>query len=44
MGISERDAFEYLRFSVGRMTTDDEIAQAVDSVIVAVERVRKLAA
>ena len=44
MGVSERDAFEYLRFSVGRMTTEDEIAQAADSVIVAVERVRKLAA
>jgi cysteine desulfurase len=44
MGISERDGFEFLRFSVGRMTTEEEIAQAVDSTVDAVERVRKLAA
>jgi cysteine desulfurase len=44
MGISERDAFEYLRFSVGRMTTEDEVSQAVDSTIYAVKRVRELAA
>jgi cysteine desulfurase len=44
MGISERDAFEYLRFSVGRMTTDDEVSQAVESTIGAVKRIRELAA
>ena len=44
MDVSERDAFEFLRFSVGRMTTKEEIDQAVDSCVGAVERVRKLAA
>lgn len=43
MGISERDAFEYLRFSVGRMTTDEEVSQTVESTIDAVKRVRELA-
>lgn len=44
MGISERDGFEFLRFSVGRTTTEEEISQAIDSTVDAVERVRKLAA
>jgi cysteine desulfurase len=44
MGIPERDAFEYLRFSVGRMTTEDEISRALDSTIGAVKRIRELAA
>jgi len=44
MGIPESDAFEYLRFSVGRMTTEDEISRALDSTIGAVKRIRELAA
>ena len=42
MGLSEEEAYECLRFSVGRHTTSDEIATAVESLAEAVVRVRRL--
>lgn len=42
MGFTQDEAFECLRFSVGRHTTADEIDEAVDLVSRAVERVRVL--
>ncbi|NMM25530.1 MAG: cysteine desulfurase [Phycicoccus sp.] len=43
MGLSQDEAYECLRFSVGRHTTGDEIAAAVVSIAEAVDRVRGLA-
>lgn len=42
MGMSEDEAFECVRFSVGRMTTASEIEEAAEHVAAAVERVRSL--
>jgi cysteine desulfurase len=42
MGLSESEAFECIRFSVGRPTTSDDISRAVRSISAAVERVRRL--
>ncbi len=43
MGLSHQDAFESVRFSLGRFTTDADIDVAVESATAAVERVRALA-
>lgn len=42
MGLTETEAFECIRFSVGRSTTRDEITHAVTSIGAAVQRVRSL--
>ena len=42
MGLSQEAAFECLRFSVGRPTTEQEIDEAVDRLAQAVGRVRHL--
>ncbi len=42
MGLSETEAMECLRFSVGRPTTEDEVDLAITEVAAAVARVREL--
>ncbi len=42
MGLSDDEAYECLRFSVGELTSDDEIDGAVDAIAVAIARVRAL--
>ena len=44
MGLSREAAFESVRFSLGRFTTEAEISAAVESAATAVERVRALGA
>ena len=41
IGLTDREAFGTVRFSVGRFTTEDEIDRAVDSVSRAVETLRR---
>ena len=42
MGLSRQDAFESVRFSLGRFTTEAEIEAAADSTVSAVEYVRHM--
>ena len=42
MGLSRDAAFESVRFSLGRFTTQDDIDTAIDSAVAAVERVRAM--
>ena len=42
MGLSRDAAFESVRFSLGRFTTPDDIATAIESAIASVERVRAM--
>ena len=42
MGLSREAAFESVRFSLGRFTSEDEIEIAVESAIASVERVRAM--
>lgn len=42
MGVSREAAFEAIRFSIGRFTTESDIATAVGSVVGAVEYVREM--
>ena len=42
MGLSRDAAFESVRFSLGRFTTEDDIDTAIESAIAAVERVRAM--
>ena len=42
MGLSREAAFESVRFSLGRFTTDGDIGIAIESAIAAVERVRTM--
>ena len=42
MGLSRDAAFESVRFSLGRFTTQDEIDTAIDSAVAAVKRVRAM--
>ena len=44
MGLTRDAAFESVRFSLGRFTTEDDIDQAVESTVAAVERVRAMTA
>ncbi len=40
MGLSEKEAGESVRFSVGRMTTDDEVEYVIERVAEVVEKIR----
>ena len=42
MGLSRDAAFESVRFSLGRFTTQDDIDTAIDSAVAAVKRVRAM--
>ena len=42
MGVTRQAAFESVRFSLGRFTTSDEIALAVDKTVTAVRYVREM--
>ena len=42
MGLSRDAAFESVRFSLGRFTTEADIATAIESAVAAVERVRAM--
>ena len=42
MGLSREAAFESVRFSLGRFTTQDEIDTAIDRAVAAVKRVRAM--
>ena len=42
MGLTRDAAFESVRFSLGRFTTEDDIDLAVESTVAAVERVREM--
>ena len=43
MGLSRDAAFESMRFSLGRFTTEDDIDLAIESTVAAVARIRALA-
>ena len=42
MGLSREAAFESVRFSLGRFTTEADIATAIENAIASVERVRAM--